>query len=159
MTTAYYPNENKRINRGKYSTSFSNPDYFHLWELIHYFEWMSSQFYDPITYYVEQLFFVNLPRYRYRYLQYIHTPSTNKFVDSTSMIMRASPAHAQFNFIARFFFETCVLSLSVVSIKIKNYLFQHTPSFYRYIVINILYFTSIYFYFLRLFLFIFIFIY
>ena len=78
---------------------------------------MSSQFYDPITYYVEQLFFVNLPRYRY--LQYIHIPSTNKFVDSTSMIMRASPANVQFIFMARFFSETRVLSLSVVSIKLK----------------------------------------
>ena len=64
------------------------------------------------------------------------------------MIMLASPAHAPFIFMTRFFFETSVLSLSVVSIKSKNYLFQHTPSFYRHIVINILnFFTTIPFHF------------
>ena len=79
---------------------------------------MSSQFYNPITYYVEQLFFVNLPRYCY--LQYIHIPSTNNFEDSTSMIVRAFPTHVQFIFMSKFFFETRTLNLSVVSIKLKK---------------------------------------
>ena len=79
---------------------------------------MSSQFYNPITYYVEQLFFINLPRYFY--LQYIHIPSPNNFEDSTSMIVRSFPTYVQFIFMSKCFIETRILSLFVVSIKLKK---------------------------------------